>query len=119
MTSVKIWIKGKLPLEINGVRTRNRRQFHDGEIEIYSRGRYFTVTSMHLETTPLSIEDRQAELESLHSELFPPNKKPNGNRVSVGGTFSISDRELIEKASAAKSGAKFSRLWHGDTSGHD
>lgn len=45
------------------------------EIECYDRGRYFTVTGRHVEGTPLSIEDRQAELDEI-LEQYTPKPKP-------------------------------------------
>ena len=57
---VHIFVKGELPLG------RRRR----GKIEMYGSGRFFTVTGNHLEGTPETIEDRQPELEDLHTRLF-------------------------------------------------
>jgi len=41
-----------------------------GGIEMYSSGRYFTVTGQHLPGTPTTIEERQAELTALYQEVF-------------------------------------------------
>lgn len=87
------------------------------KIEVYDVDRYFTMTGHHLEGTPLTIEPRQAELTTLHTEIFgkpqPPSKAP-----SQAPALELSDRELIEKAQQAANGEKFGRLWRGDTTGH-
>jgi hypothetical protein len=102
---VHIIVKGKLPA--GGNRKDN--------VEIYSHGRYFTMTGQHLEGTPTTIEPRQAELEALHRELFA---KPKATPRDPGPSpaLSLSDQELIDKGHQAANGEKFARLWRGDIS---
>ena len=69
-TGVKIWVRGKL-----APGARNRTTYQNGEVEMYSRKRYFTVTGHHLEGTPTTIEERQAELVALHSRIFGPRNE--------------------------------------------
>jgi putative DNA primase/helicase len=115
-TGVKIWVKGKLPPG-----ARNRTKFASGEIEIYSRGRYFTVTGWHLSNTPPEIGDRQAELTSLHAQIFATKATKlnpmNGDRRRF--PVSIADADLVSRASAARNGGKFSRLWNGVMGDYD
>jgi primase-polymerase (primpol)-like protein len=69
-TGVKIIVRGKLPAG-KGTRKAN--------IEMYSVGRYFTVTGMHLPGTPTTIEDRQEALLRLHERVFgAEGSKPRG-----------------------------------------
>ena len=68
-TGVKVFCIGGLP---NGIGTKNK----DGTVEIYSRGRYFTVTGQHIEGTPRRVEQRQERLESIHDKLIGREKKP-------------------------------------------
>jgi len=56
-TGVHIIVKGVLP-------TRGRRK---GLVEMYSSGRYLTMTGLHLDGTPVGIEERQAALDDLHA----------------------------------------------------
>jgi putative DNA primase/helicase len=91
----------------------NRRKIADGELELYSAKRFFTVTGRHFPGSHPNIEDRQAELESLHKRIFgsklawkPIERQP----VNV----SMSDGELVTKARAARNGDEFTRLWQGD-----
>ena len=76
------------------------------------------MTGVHLEGTPTTIEDRQAELEALHKEVFG---KPQAPPKSPGPspTLNFADSEIIEKARNAQNGNKFDRLMGGGTSEHD
>ena len=109
-TGLHIWIKGKLP---RGARRK-------GKVEMYNSGRYFTVTGHHLEGTPTTIEDRQAELTILHEEIFGkhseepkqgPGRDPKSGR---GAADELSDEELIERIRLSKNGNKFTDLMLGD-----
>ena len=40
-------------------------------IEIYNKDRYFTITGKHLDGTPLTIEERDDELQKLYTLVFP------------------------------------------------
>jgi hypothetical protein len=98
---------------------RNRK----GRFEAYDRGRYFTVTSRHLEGMPKTIEDRQEQLRSVVRRVLGDLETTNGHKVAGGRPrFSApqSDEAVIEKA-RAENGGKLDRLWHGDMSdyGHD
>jgi hypothetical protein len=107
-TGVHILARAALP------EGRNRR----GRFEAYDRGRYFTVTGRHLAGTPQTIEGRQEELQNVLRRVFG-EESTNGHTKPVATTEPIdnglSDSEVIQKALAASNGAKFSRLWNGDT----
>lgn len=101
-----IWIKGRLP------RGGNRK----GSIEMYDQDRYFTVTGNHLDGTPETIEERQAELEALHAELFgSPGAQPAPSRATSSG---LTDWAVLEAARSARNGAKVASLLAGDASGY-
>jgi putative DNA primase/helicase len=100
---VHIWVRGKLP-------PGGRRK---GRFEAYSDKRYLTLTGLHLEGTPATIEARQAELETLHREIFGQEKKETP-KPGPSPNQELSDRMVIEKACAARNGEKFSRLWAGN-----
>ncbi len=87
-------------------------------IEIYSSGRYFTMTGDHLEETPCTIEERQEQIIHLLAALDQQSHQRPGfaRRLAV---VAETDRELIRRACQAKNGAKFRRLWNGDTSDYD
>ena len=52
-----------------------------GGLEVYDRERYFTMTGQHLEGTPETINDRQAELDALRKEYFGEGKKSNHKKA--------------------------------------
>jgi putative DNA primase/helicase len=56
----KIFLRGTIPPGGN----------RKGQIEMYDKGRYFTLTGMRLASTPKTIEDRSQELRTLHTEIF-------------------------------------------------
>lgn len=109
---VHVLLKGNLPPGGN----------RKGRVEMYSRGRYFTMTGLHLEGTPATIEKRQAELAALHGEIFGQAQPKNpALPAKTSGSFpalDLSDRELIDRAHRAANGERFARLWRGDLAGH-
>jgi len=109
---------GGLHIVLQGDLPPGRRR--KGDIEMYQKGHYFTVTGRHLEGTPMTIKPRGKELRRLHSRIFGPVvTAPAIHSVPFKGQrFDLSDSDLIEKAKQAKNGDIFSRLWSGDWSGH-
>lgn len=98
-TGSHIWIKGEVP------RGRNSRPF-----EIYSFHRFMTVTgNVHFNT---AIEYRQDEITAIWNEL-------GEGKASILTTYDgndpipCSDQEVLNRATAAKNGYKFSQLWFG------
>ena len=77
----KIWSKAKLPG--NG----RAKKYHDGAIEIYDRGRFFTVTGGVLNGSLLQIEEHQHDVEKLY-ELVTGSKngkpQPIANKIPYG-----------------------------------
>src|SRR5215207_2016160 len=110
-TGVHVLVRATLP------EGRNRK----GRFETYDRNRYFTVTGKHLAGTPQTIEGRQEELRAVVGRVFG-EESTNGHAKPVAATElvdnGLSDSEVIQKALAASNGARFSRLWNGDTSGY-
>ncbi len=119
-TGVKIWVNASKPSN-----DRSRTKYENGEIEVYDLGRYFAVTGEHWPGTPRTIEERQAEVDALYQQFFakPEKKKSQRDtkrtRIPQQETRSLADDELIEKATAAKNGDEFARLFAGDTSDYN
>jgi len=86
-----------------------------GKIEVYNVDRFFTVTGNHLPGTPTTIQEWNKELKAFHAQVIA---KPKAKNSGPSPTLDLSDQELIEKALHAADGAKFSRLWKGDTTGY-
>lgn len=89
-----------------------RRRDDDLGIEMYSAGRFFTVTGIRLDSTPTEVNTRTAEVADLHRQIFGDYKEPAARKPSEPN--SLDDSALIEKACSAKNGSKFTALWNGN-----
>jgi hypothetical protein len=105
---IRIFVRGNLPEGVTGKKK--------GNIEIYSAGRYLTLTGHRL-NGPLKIEARQDEINEFYEEIFA--EKPKAKATSNGHTeWNPSDDELLDKAFAAKNGEKINQLFGGDITGY-
>lgn len=118
-TGLKMIGRGKLPPG------PNRR----GNIEVYSRARYFTITGNRASPS-MVLADLQPMLDLLQAEMVAEDAKKRAdvdaarpcaskstNPVAPHpDNFTQSDADLIERASATSS--KFAALWAGSTSYH-
>jgi hypothetical protein len=115
---IKIIVRGVLP----GKGSKKTGLGPNGAaVEMYDRGRYFTITGDAVEGTPDVIPDLGDVITATHRQLFPPPeaKATTKARADTGG-IAPDDETLLAKARAAKNGDKFSALFdHGDLSGHD
>ena len=93
-----------------------------GEVEVYDRGRYFTMTGEHLADTPSTINDRQDVIEQLYREVLDPPKSSRARKPAqqkkqtTSNDDALDDDALIELMCAKND--KAARLWEGDSSGH-
>jgi hypothetical protein len=86
------------------------------KVEIYDRNRFFTVTGAKLLLSSDSIGERQSQLNTFHSNLFPREKE---KVLQLKPSPVTSDDELlIARASRARNGAKFQTLYSGDFSNY-
>lgn len=104
-TGYHVILEGDLP---SG---RNRR----GNIELYDRARYFTVTGDRVPGLPPAIESRQPELEAIHREYVDQDSSGKG---PSRGSSTLSNEDVLERARLAANGEKFDRLWSGSTAGY-
>lgn len=114
-TGVKIFVRAVKPGQ------RCKAGYEDGAVEVYDRGRFFTVTGERLAACPTSVEDRQAALDVVYTQVFgapDPAPAPPAN-PSNNGRVPLADDEIIRLACASKkSGAKFAALWAGRWNDH-
>ena len=81
---LKIWAKGRLPANVAGVR------LGDGQIEMYDRSRYFTVTGRTFRGAPLEVEDHTSDVLLLYDRLVGrkikrwPLQPLKGGRIAHG-----------------------------------
>ncbi len=100
--------------------TKRGSRCRKGQIEIYDRQRYFTLTGNRLAHLPGTIQARQRELEKLYEQVFgtaddsesdsdessSDAKNPNPHAPS-------SDDEIVRILERFESGPKFKLLWSG------
>lgn len=98
-------VRGKLP------EGSNRK----GWVEMYDKGRYFTMTGTHFEGTPLEIKDRQEELERVHKKWVAREEKETTKNEPPQQSGILSDDKILELACNAKNADKFISLWNGST----
>ncbi|QIB79046.1 hypothetical protein G3A49_13225 [Haloferax volcanii] len=120
-TGYHIIVRGSLPP--GGNRT--------GNLELYEHARFFTMTGDHVDETPTTVADRTDELTAIHGAYFETQHTQSGTQTSntpnITTTSStvdtpgndLTDEDVVERASNAANGPKFSRLWKGDTSAYD
>ena len=95
-----------------------------GNIEMYQDGRYLTVTGHSIQDTPLPLSNQQETLDAVYHHVFPyplPQRQENtgvgqAHRAKQSYQRHISDADVLEKAYAARNGAKFRRYFEGDYS---
>ncbi len=103
-TGVHILCKGTIP-------PKDRRK---GNVEMYSEGRFFTVTGNVL-GEPKDIQERTAQAAIVHAKYL---KREEPKATNQPQELNLSDSELINKAMSAKNGHVFQALWNGDISGY-
>lgn len=101
---VKIWVKATLPG--SGL----KRPYGDGDVEIYDRARYFTVTGQVLNGAPLEIEDHQADVDRLYALLNGGPASKTKADISGGAPVIEGDRHNYLTSVAAQFGARGMRL---------
>ncbi len=122
-TGVKVIVEAAKP----GPRCKTR--FEDGEVEMYDRDRFFTITGNHLGSTPVDVQPAQQAVDAIYAEVFgkpqptpPPSKPPpepdSPDDDAPRDRYALTDDEIIDKASRSRTGAKFRDLWSGNWDGH-
>ncbi|MDY0003128.1 MAG: phage/plasmid primase, P4 family [Polyangia bacterium] len=89
----------------------------DAAVEVYDGARYFTVTGKRLTEYPATVEARQAELDALCLELWPPRQAPPPRHAGREG-HQPDDEQVLRVMFAGPGGAERESLWNGDTSQH-
>lgn len=123
-TGLRLLLNGRVP---HGWRNENRR------IELYGDKHYVTITGELLPGRPRKIRDCQAQLEELCARELVDRDRRSGQAAGNGATVEpvatsrpapptpplsvqrLSDDELVAIMLRARNGAKFLRLWSGNT----
>jgi hypothetical protein len=117
-TGLRWFVRARFPewfvASMTGKKT-GRRDTARG-VEVYSTGRHLTLTTVRVPGTSEEIEPRQAELDALLLELFPPKPAaaPTGPATGVTG---FDDAEVLRRCESGKHAERFRRLFlYGDAS---
>jgi putative DNA primase/helicase len=111
-TGIKIFAIGTKP----GERCETHK---DGaKYEMYSQGRFFTVTGHRLPTAPATVENAHEAIDTLYKWMFGQEETTKAKAKPVQATNDLDDDELIRRASEASNGAKFRALWAGEVNGY-
>jgi len=103
-TGVHVIVRAAMP----GGRGRKEKSLG---LEMYDRGRFFTVTGRPLDDRGwLTIPERQAAVDWLYAQL------PKKEEASTPGP--LDDDALLQRMFASKNGAAIRRLWDGDISAY-
>ena len=105
-TGVHILAKGTIP-------PKDRRK---GSVEMYSEGRFFTVTGNNLVGTQEEVKERTAQAAAVHAKYLKREETPK--TTNQPQELNLSDSELINRAMNAKKGHIFRALWNGDINGY-
>jgi primase-polymerase (primpol)-like protein/uncharacterized coiled-coil protein SlyX len=114
-TGYHVIVQGELP------GSRNRK----GKVEMYDSVRFFTVTGEHVAETPTTVATRQDALTAIHREYVQDDVTDENSDLSSetadesSAAIDLDDEELLEKARNATNGAKFERLWNGNTRSYE
>jgi predicted transcriptional regulator len=111
---IKVIVRAEKP----GERCKTGNVPWDGEIEIYDRVRFFTITGWVLDGHE-DITDSQTEVEEVYERSFPPAHNEAAPPPRAPGSGTLEDDELLGKARSSKHGAGFARLFdEGNISGY-
>jgi primase-polymerase (primpol)-like protein len=83
--------------------------YEDGRL----RNRFLSITGNHLAGTPMTINQRQAELDAFHSGVFAERtaRRTRVRPPQITSIVSQSDADLLDRARRARNGERFSRLY--------
>jgi putative DNA primase/helicase len=113
--------------------TPSRRGFHvlaqgklppggrrNGNVEMYSEGRFFTMTGWHYPGTPPAINVQENAIVAVYWKYFDAPRAPKGkaSEGQEGQASTLDDTTLLKKARSAKNKEKFNPLWEGDDTGY-
>ena len=109
-TGVKCILESRTPVP--------SRRRSSPDMEVYSSDRFFTITG-NVFGTNVNVNDRTEQLLGFHARLFPELPSVTSPAQALTEVAErASDSEVLQRASNAKNGWKFHRLWKGDLSGH-
>ncbi|PTF65041.1 DNA primase [Staphylococcus chromogenes] len=104
---IHLILKGELP-------PKGRRR---GNVEIYDKGRFFTMTGKNIGGYRGITEDEMNKLSYLHSKyILKPDTEKKVINTSKGFGNDLSAEQIIDIAKKSKNGLRFTTLFEGDWS---
>ncbi|MCO4346569.1 phage/plasmid primase, P4 family [Staphylococcus agnetis] len=104
---IHLILKGELP-------PKGRRR---GNVEIYDKGRFFTMTGKNIGGYRGITEDEMNKLSYLHSKyILKPDTENKVINTSKGFGNDLSAEQIIDIAKKSKNGLRFTTLFEGDWS---
>ncbi len=85
-----------------------------GPIEVYSAGRYFTMTGTRAPGATAEPQDMQGPLDALLAEIAPAKSE----RRAPDWTPALDLGDVLRRSMLAQNGSKVQRLYQGDTTGY-
>ena len=104
-TGLHIFYRGSMP----GKGNKNSQS----AVEMYAAARYFTMTGNRLEGTPEDIADGSEALPWIHETYVAKKKAAKSKAKRAVRTVSLTDEQVLEKATSAQNGEDFTALWEG------
>jgi len=91
-----------------------------GDNEVYSTGRFLTITGHRLTEYPSEIRSCQDAIDIVYREAFPDEAKERTQEQVTENTqtASVEDEELLSRMFASANGNKIKALWEGNISGY-
>lgn len=89
------------------------RDRKEGDIEVYSDGRFLSVSGRHLAGTPTIINERQAALDAMHAQVFAERtaRRTRVRPPRITSIVSQGDEELFERIRRSAHGEKFFKIF--------
>ena len=117
LKGLHIFVKGKHPKgEGNKRAVKDVNNNKIGEIEIYDKTRYSTITG-ELYGTHKKIESRQKELNEIHRTIFAHLYTEEKVVKAQAETTPLTNNEVITLATNSKTGSEFQALYKGNLLG--
>jgi hypothetical protein len=104
-TGAKAFVRAKKPGD------ECSKEYQSGKVEIFEKVRFFALTGHHLDGTPVTINDRQAQLEEVYFEVFGRPGTPTETKDGEGpATLFQTEAQETEEELPVELAAELDRL---------
>jgi len=106
---LKIFLKATRPIF-----THRKKMEGGGEFECYTKGKLFTVTTLHMPGTPIEVADREEEWSSVYQDYLYREGEDTPPPAPEEMSVSFEDQGIIDKIRQSKIAARFNELYTGE-----